>query len=329
MEDENANTTNNSSFNFSEVDNITILYLNNPDVVFYSELDSVLKKNLEEKGLNVIRADLSEISFEISSSVMSLYINNEKVKVEGFFSYGYMSQFHHEAYLYILEALEAMKIPCLHCPSVEKILSNKFLQSLEFHKAEIPIPDTYQGYSVNAFKQIANRNFKDSFSIIKKLEEYGGDGVKRCETKELLVGVAAKLLWKNEYSIFQKYIKDSVGKSVRVLCMNNKAVAVAQYVDKSDNYLSNCSYGEFFELRSLMNDPKYSSYVELGERAVKSISDTLLIGGVDILDSEDNGLIVLEVNGFPDLFVICASTKVNLFDIFAETYKDFIIKVRN
>jgi len=45
-----------------------------------------------------------------------------------------------------------------------------------------------------------------------------------------------------------------------------------------------------------------------------------LVGGVDILDSEKFGLVVLEVNGWPDLYDIEDSTKLPIFEKLAETY---------
>ncbi len=303
-----------------------ILYLNNPDVVYYSELDIMIKDSLIQKGFSVLSANLEDISFDIKTEEIKLFINNEETVVDAFLFYGYMSGFHHEAFMFIIETFEAMKIVCLHSPSNERILSNKYLQALKYSQAQIPIPKTSQGYSIKSFKDIGKRNFQNKKSILKKLEEYGGDGVKRCDTKESMIGTASKLLWNNEYSLCQDYVKDSVGRSIRVFCINQKAIAIAEYVDKSDNYISNISYREFFELRSLMDHPKYNIYAELGERAVKSISNNLFVGGVDILDSEENGMVVLEVNGFPDIYDLCESTKVDVFGLLAEAFKNKILQ---
>lgn len=303
----------------------TVLYLDNPDKVFYSDLDDKIRENLQLHGLKVIKTTIDEINFEITTDNIKLFINNEYTIIDAFLSYGYMSQFHYEAYLFIMKTFETMNVTCLHTAENEKTLMNKYLQALSFSKGKIPIPNTFKGYSVESFKNIANRNFTNKYSMIKKLEEYGGDGVKRCETKELIISLAAKLFWKNEYCIFQDYINDSEGKSVRVLCIDNKAIAVAEYVDKSNNYISNCSYGDFFELRDLKDHPKYNEYIELGEKAVRSIGN-LTLGGVDILDSKEHGLVVLEINGFPDLFDIAHTTKKDVFSMLAEAFKEKICR---
>jgi ribosomal protein S6--L-glutamate ligase len=296
-----------------------VIYLNNPDKVFYSDLDTVIIKSLEEKGIEVKTVELDDINFQVSTGQIDLYIKNDKTEVDGFLAYGYMSPLHYEAYLFIVATFEAIGVPCLHTSSAEKILLNKYLQSLCFAKANVPIPTTFQGYSVQAFKDIANRSFNNTYSILKKLDDYGGDGVKRCESKELIVNAASKLLWNNEYCLMQQYVPDSVGKSVRVLCIEGKAVAVAEYEDKANNFLSNNSYGEFFSLTTLKGNPKYAIYCELGEKAVRSIGD-LTIGGVDILDSKERGMVILEVNGFPDIFDIAKASELQIFSLFADAF---------
>lgn len=304
---------------------LKILYLNNPDVVYYSQLDSIMVENLKIAGLSVILVDIEDISFELRLNKISLFLKKIETKVDGFLAYGWMSPLHYKAYNYIIDSFNAMGVVCLHSSEVEKLITDKYLQSLCFLRHKIPFPTVYQGYSVSAFKDIASRAFQDKkYSIFKLLNDYGGDGITRCETKELLVSNASKALWKNEYSIFQQYIPDSEGRSVRVLCIDSKAIAVAEYNDKSGSFLSNVSYGDFFELRSLMDDNKFSQYVELGEQASKSLGN-LTICGVDILDSKTAGLVVLECNGFPDIFDISNSTKVNVLKILVNAFKNKVI----
>ena len=42
----------------------------------------------------------------------------------------------------------------------------------------------------------------------------------------------------------------------------------------------------------------------MAERAVSSLDEDILVAGVDILDSKKHGLLVLEVNCWPDLYDI-------------------------
>jgi glutathione synthase/RimK-type ligase-like ATP-grasp enzyme len=303
----------------SKVDKYNILYLNNPDKVYYNELDSVIISNLEQENMIVRKVELDDINFQMEANQIKVFIKNEEVNVDGFLGYGYMSQTHFESYLLIIDTFEAMNVVCLHNSKAERILINKYLQGLSFARAGIPIPKTFQGYSIPSFKHIMKRNFEEKYVIVKKLDDYGGDGVKRCETSDLAVNAAAKLLWKGENCLFQEYVPDSIGKSIRVLCIGGEAVAIAEYIDKTGNFLSNNSYGDYFCLKSLMDSPERARYFKLGERAVKSIGN-LTIAGVDILESQELGSVVLEVNGFPDIFDISKSTNLSIFSLFAKSF---------
>lgn len=305
---------------------LRIIYLNNPDKVYYNELDNIITEKLSLAGLEVLLIDLDDISFEISNGLIKLFIKKIETQVDGFLAYGWMSPLHYKAYLYIISTFDSMGVTCLHSSEIEKIITDKYLQSLCFTRNKIPFPSIFQGYSIPAYKDIANRAFQDKqYSVFKLLDDYGGDGIKRCETNELLVSTASKALWRKEYCIFQKYVPDSEGRSIRVLCIDSKAVAIAEYHDKTGSFLSNVSYGEFFKLESLMNHEKFIDYIELGEKAAKSIGE-LTICGVDILDSKSEGLVVLECNGFPDIFDISNSTQVNVIEEFIKAFKIKVIK---
>lgn len=298
---------------------IHIGYMYNPDQVYYHEMDDLLVRMLEENGARVTRLRLEDINFAIDSGKIEMFSKMEKISIDGLLNYGHMSKFHYEAFTYIINTLDMMGIPCLHAPKIEKILNNKYLQALCFGKKRVPIPRTNIGFSVDAFKSMASTHFPNA-SIFKKLDEYGGDGVTFHSNKDNLINCAAKLFWKNEYGIFQEFIKDSLGKSIRVLCINGKGVACAEYVDKTNNFKSNNSYGfDFFSLDSLMRSPKLNEYYKLAEKAVNAIGN-LTIGGVDILESEEKGMVVLEVNGWPDIYDIAHATEIDIFKLFSASF---------
>jgi glutathione synthase/RimK-type ligase-like ATP-grasp enzyme len=50
-----------------------------------------------------------------------------------------------------------------------------------------------------------------------------------------------------------------------------------------------------------MDHKNFDKYAKLGESAVRAIGD-IVLGFVDILDSEENGCVVLEVNGWPEIY---------------------------
>ena len=68
-----------------------------------------------------------------------------------------------------------------------------------------------------------------------------------------------------------------------------------------------------------MDNPKVQQYFSLAEKAIESLGN-LVVGGVDILDSVEYGLVVLEVNAWPDLFDIEYSTSMPVFARLAEAY---------
>lgn len=306
----------------SEKSKVLIGYMMNPDKVYYTEMDDVIIRNLEFNGAEVQRFNIEDIHIFVNKlSGIEIFLKNEKVIWDGFLSYGYMSDFHYEAYHYIVSSLEMSGIVTLHTSENEKILNNKFQQSLRFSKADVPIPNTHMGFSIPTYTHIASQHYKGK-SIIKKLDDYGGDGVSRCDHWRNLVNSAAKNLWRNEYTLFQEYVPDSEGRSIRVLCINGKTVAVAEFIYKSDGFKSNVCFDEnLFVLNSLMGDEKFEKYSQLGEKAVKSIGN-LTIAGVDILDSKKLGCVVLEVNGWPDIYDIANQTKINVFDIFTSDFVD-------
>ncbi len=69
-----------------------------------------------------------------------------------------------------------------------------------------------------------------------------------------------------------------------------------------------------------MNDPKKEKYFEVAEKACRSIDPNLTIAGVDILDSEKAGIVVLEINCWPELYDIGSCTNLNVFDKFANVF---------
>lgn len=317
----------------SNSDKPHIAYMLNPDKVFFNNMDFEIIKRIEEQGAIITQVKLEDINFLIpnekensSNPIYQMYIKDQPIKIDGFLSYGYMSELHYKAYTYIIRTLNEMGIPTLHSPEAEVTLNDKYLQVLKYKKGGVPIPSTNMGFSVNAYKNIMN-GFYDDYFVLKKLSDYGGDGVIINRNPLNAVNLAAKLLWNQEYCLFQTLVKDCPGKSVRVLCIGGKPAACALYNDKTGNYKSNVNYGfDNYSLDSLMDSPKLNEYFELATKAIKSIDENLTIGGVDILDSKEHGMVVLEVNMWPDMYDTEFSTKVDVFGIFAKEYYNKILR---
>lgn len=299
-------------------------YLLNPDKVFYNILDNVLIQLLKDKGNKVISMNLEDVSIKATQKGIELFNKNTKVNLSGFMSYGYMRKFNFEAYQYLIGSLSKMNVHLIYTPEQMNILSNKFRQAVQYSTHHIPIPTTSIAFSINSFKSHSKQFFPKE-SVLKELTDYGGDGVQSYNNKESLVNSAAKLLWRNEFSLIQEYIADSFGRSIRVLCVDNKPIACAEYINKSNNFKSNCAFGySNFTLKSLMNDPRKEKYYALAIKAINSIDNgkNITLAGVDILDSKHHGSVVLEVNPWPDLFDTKESTKVDVFDKFISAYSE-------
>jgi ribosomal protein S6--L-glutamate ligase len=302
---------------------IRIGYLLNTDIVFYSELDEVLCNYLRNEGAEIIQFKIDDIQLKASKNGLEVYIKNELVNVDAFLSYGYRSKHNMESYLILVKLMEQKGVVCLHSHYHEIILNDKMLQSTHFATANVPIPDTYQVFSVPSAKELAYDKILGP-TIIKHLNDYGGDSVFKVEDKWNVVNAVAKNLWKGEHVLLQKMVQDTVGESIRVLCIEGEAFAMMRYEDLSGDFRSNVSLGDKFRCVSLMNDPKYKLYKEIAEKAVNSIGN-VLIGGVDLLDSKTDGVVVLEINSWPDVYDIWYHTKMCTFKRLAE---GFMSKIR-
>ncbi|XP_002164646.3 probable alpha-L-glutamate ligase [Hydra vulgaris] len=279
---------------------IKIAYLLNPDKIFYNEIDDVICNYLRNEGAEVIPFTYQNFYFKGSKNGIDLYIDNKVIDLDGFLSYGYRSKNNMDIYMYVVQMMEQKGVVCLHSHEIDCIINSKLLQSIYFGKAKIPIPDTYQTFDIQSTKTLVE-SVDIAPCIVKLHDGYGGAGVSKIDHKNGIINFVGKCIWKNEHILVQKYVPDSIGRSVRVLCFNGKTFSIAEYQDLSGSLLSNASYGDKFRLNSLMSHPKYNIYAEVAEKALSSLGD-ILIGGVDILDSKTEGVVVLEVNGFPDIF---------------------------
>ena len=307
---------------------VHIAYMVNPDKVFYSMMDDKIISHLENEGAKVTKVSLEDISFLITDKIQFLS-NNEILEIDGFLSYGHMSEFHQLAYAYITQSLYSMGIPTLHDPEVERTLNNKYLQGLAYVKNQISVPQTSIAFTVPAYKETV-KTYYPEWSVVKKLSDYGGDGVSIHSNMSNCLNYIAKTLWKNEYTLCQQIVKDSPGKSIRVLVIGGKPVACAEFNDKTGNLKSNNNYGtENFSLDSKMNDEKLNDYFALGLKATQSFGvKDLTIGGVDILDSKEKGLLVLETNPWPDIYDTQESVGLDLFTVFAKVFYQKVLSFK-
>ena len=303
---------------------IFIGYLINPDIVFFSELDHIICNYLRNEGAEVLQFTMDDIQIKASKTGLDIHINNKLMNFDGFLSYGYRSEKNMNAYFTLVKLMEQKGVVCLHSHYNELILNDKTLQNMHFASHNVPIPETYQVFGISSAKDLAYTKLAGP-TIVKYANDYGGDSVFKIEDKWNVVNAVAKNLWKGEHVILQKMVPDSLGQSIRVLCFEGKAFGIMTYEDYSGDFRSNVSNGDNYGCTSLMNHPKFKIYKEVAEKAIGSIGD-VLIGGVDILDSKSEGVVVLEINSFPDLFDIWSYTKMCTFKRLAEAFVNKIKK---
>jgi ribosomal protein S6--L-glutamate ligase len=303
---------------------ILIGYLVNPDIVFFSELDQIICNYLRNEGAEIIQFTIDDIQIKASKTGLDIFIKNNIVNLDGFLSYGYRSQKNMNAYYTLVKYMEQKGVVCLHSHYHELILNDKSLQNMHFASHFVPIPDTYQVFGISSAKDLAYTKLVGP-TIVKYTNDYGGDSVFKVDEKWNVVNAVAKNLWKGEPILLQKMVPDSLGQSIRVLCFEGKAYGMMTYEDYSGDFRSNVSNGDNYGCNSLMNHPKFKTYKEIAEKAISSIGD-VLVGGVDILESKSEGVVVLEINSFPDLFDIWKSTKMCTFKRLAEAFVNKIKK---
>lgn len=330
-----SNNTDCISKSFSSIptsNDLRIAYMINPDIVIYDELDHIFIKSLEDLGAKVTIVHLEDISFHISKETQNtntIYIKDKPIEIDGFMSYGSMSEFHFKAYCYVIRTLSELNIPTLYSPEAQLILNDKYLQALRFKKAGVKVPSTNIGFSIESYKAIINNFYPDSY-VLKRPSDYGGDSVTVSLNSQNAVNQGAKLLWKNEYCIYQQTIKDSPRKSIRVLCIDGKPIACVQYVNSTNDLRSNYLFGkESIVLESLMESPKLKEYFEVAQKSIDSIEVNLTVVGVDILDSKEHGLVVLEVNVWPDLDEVKETLNIDTHKLLSKAFLSKVNKVKS
>ncbi|CAD8201207.1 unnamed protein product [Paramecium octaurelia] len=296
-----------------------VIYIRNADPVFFTELDDRLQNCLRKLGVDVIQVELEDLYFEWEAGKISFYNKGELIDFDGVMNWGYMSPKHMQDFNYFIEAAESAGKVTLHSTNAEKILQSKLLQGLRFAKHGVPIPKSMAAFTVNTIKQTVRSNFtQQEKGVVKALDGYGGDGVQLARGQDEIISMASKEVWKNHQSVIQKFIPDSIGRSVRALCMNGQLILACEFSDTGSDFRSNNGYHESLKLVNKMD--QFKRYEEVALKAVNAIEPNLTIGGVDILDSEVHGLQVLEVNGWSDLWDSERITGIDTFQKVADSY---------
>lgn len=222
--------------------------------------------------------------------------------------------------IYLAQRLEMLNIPVFNSSNSICLCDNKSLTYLELSKKDITIPPTI--IAPKTFESINFNNTSFVDKAISKLglpliikEAYGsfGQQVYLLNSKEEILDlIKNKIIYKD--FLFQKFIKTSCGKDIRVNIVGGKIVNAIYRENKAD-FRSNISNGGSAKVIKLN-----SKQEEIALKAFNALN--LDFAGIDILFGENDNPIICEVNSNFHFYSTYKVTGVNL----ADYIRDYMIE---
>lgn len=225
--------------------------------------------------------------------------------------------------IYLARMLEKAGYRLFNNADFIKLCDDKVLTYIRCANEGIRMIETIAGPLVYV-NELEDKHYEFLDSVINKLglplvvkKVYGslGEGVYIAKNKENLKEIY-KEIYRNPL-LFQKYIKTSNGRSIRVLVVDHKIVGAFERYNPYD-FRSN--YGDKATSREIKNNRKI---FEFAENIVKKLD--ILYAGIDLLYDENEEVVLCEINSnaFFEEF-----EKVTGVDV-AKLYVDMVIKEVN
>lgn len=169
---------------------------------------------------------------------------------------------------------------------------------------ELPVPDSiFTAIPENVDNAL--HMLGDEYPIvIKMLNSTQGLGVILGESETASQSVAEAFLKLKEEILFQRFVKESNGKDVRVFIVGGKVIATMQRSAQNGEFRSNLHRGAISQKIKITKREE-----EIAIRAAELMG--LRVAGVDIIRSE-YGPLILEVNASPGLEGIEGTTRVDI-----------------
>ena len=186
-----------------------------------------------------------------------------------------------------IQMFENKGIPTINSAESIRISSDKFVSIQRFSQYNLPIPKTIQvSFPINIEK--VERNFQ--YPIVVK-RNFGslGKGVDLCKNRNDIF--KSRHLTRKKSIIFQEFIKDSIGRDIRVFVIGGKAVGAIVRNAPPGNFKSNLTTGGKASKCKLSD-----RLIFLAEKCAEA--HNLEIAGVDILFDKDDYKIC-EINSNP------------------------------
>lgn len=221
--------------------------------------------------------------------------------------------------IYLARMLEKAGYRLFNRADFIKMCDDKTLTFVRCANEGIPMPLTIAAPLVYTSSTDIHTEFLDE--VIKKIglpmvvkKVYGslGEGVYLANNKEELIKLYKEIC--HSPILFQKYVKTSKSKSIRVLVIDHKAFGCFARVNSKD-FRSN--YGDSAGGLDIKNKQKYLDFAQ-------KIADKLDIeyAGIDLLDDENDEPILCEINSNAFFEEFEKVTGLNV----AEAYAEMVIK---
>lgn len=167
------------------------------------------------------------------------------------------------------------------------IASNKFYMMKILSEAELPVPES--AYTLSSDQTIRAAEKIGYPAVIKIISGYGGKGVMKASTESDIGPITDTLALFEQEICLQEYIENP-GEDIRVIVIGDETYSYKRVGD--EEFRSNISTGG--------NREKVEPSEEMIEASIKaSRLCGLDISGIDILESEDGGFYIGEVNASP------------------------------
>jgi ribosomal protein S6--L-glutamate ligase len=200
----------------------------------------------------------------------------------------------------IVRALEAAGVVCVNSSASLERSRDKIRVTQELAAAGIPMPASLA----------PNRDMRAGEAldllggapvIVKLARGTKGVGVMLCESRAALQSVMDMLWGIEEEFLVQRAVADSFGVDVRVLVVDGRAVAAMRRSATNGDFRANLAGGGV--AAALTPTPEQC---RIAEAAALRLG--LAVAGVDLLDSPQEGPLLIEVNSAPGLGGITSAT---------------------
>ena len=195
--------------------------------------------------------------------------------------------------IYLARLLEKTGYRLFNCADFIKLCDDKMLTFIACANEGINMPKTIAGPLVYTDLNPENFEFLDDViaelglpMVVKRVYGSLGEGVYLVKSKEELVSLYSSIA--RNPVIFQEYMNNSYGQSIRVLIIDGKVFGLFVRFNKFD-FRSN--FGDTSDGKNIENPAKFEQFAQ-------EIADKLKIeyAGIDLLIDKNNEPILCEIN---------------------------------